>query len=82
MTDLQLPVKNYLNIEITPTGMHNAIYRTTDIFEPNFKRIKNRVRKSKYARSDETSQSFNGERYFLWNISTKKDVLAVEVQKY
>lgn len=69
--------KECFNMEITPGGIHNAIYRTTTIFEPYFKRIKNRVIKSNYVRSDETTYPFNGLRYWLWNISTKKDTIVL-----
>jgi hypothetical protein len=69
--------KNCFGIEITPAGIHNAIYRAARIFEPYFRRVKNRVIKSKYVRSDETKYSYNWKRYWLWNISTKKDTIVL-----
>lgn len=69
--------ENCLNVSITHTGIKDAIYRAAGLFEPNFRRIRSRVSKSKYARSDETSYSFNGEKYWLWNISTKRDTLVL-----
>ena len=69
--------ENCLNVSITHTGIKDAIYRTAAAFEPNFERIRDRVNRSKYARSDETSYSFNGEKYWLWNISTKRDTLVL-----
>lgn len=64
-------------ISISPGGLHNVIYRTARLFRPNFEKIKKRVIKSKYVSSDETSYSFNGKKHWLWNISTKRDVLVL-----
>lgn len=69
--------ENCLNVPITHTGIKDAIYRTVGVFEPNFRRVWNRVSDSKYARSDETSYSFNGQKYWAWNISTKMDTLVL-----
>ena len=69
--------KNCFGIDITPAGVHNVIYRTARIFETYFRRIKNRVTKSKYIGSDETKYSYNGCKWWLWNISTEKDVLVL-----
>ena len=35
------------------------------------------MKKSKYARSDETSYSYNGKKYWLWNISTCNETLVL-----
>lgn len=56
-------------IEITPKGMHDVIYRSAEIFEPDFRKIEEAVRHSKYTRSDETSYPFNREKWWVWNIS-------------
>lgn len=69
--------ENCFGVGISPAGIHNVIYRTAKIFQPNFERIKRRVSKSKHAQSDETSQSFNGKNWWLWNFSTKNDVLVL-----
>lgn len=66
---------NCFDMDITPAGIHNAIYRTAEIFEPYYNRIENRIVRSEYVRSDETKYSYNGERYWLWNISNRKDTL-------
>lgn len=70
-------ISTFMGFPITPKGIEDAIYRTAKIFEPNFERIKNRIKRAKYARSDETSYSFNGKPYWLWNLSTIKDTLVV-----
>lgn len=64
-----------LETKISQAGVHNVIYRTAKIFKPNFKRIEKRVKKTNYAKSDETSYPVNGEKWWLWNISTTKDDL-------
>lgn len=69
--------ENCFGISITPAGLHNATYRTAEIFRPTFERIERRVRKAKSVGSDETGQSFNGEKWWLWNLSTEKDVLVL-----
>jgi len=69
--------KNCFGVEITPGGLHNAVYRNSAIFQPCFDGIAKRVSRSKYARSDETSYPFNGENYWMWNISTAKDTLVL-----
>jgi len=61
------------NIPISTPGLNEAIYTTSDIFEPNYNRIKSRVKASEYLGSDETRYSD----YWLWDISTLKDVLVV-----
>ena len=66
---------NCFGMNISAGGIHNCIYRTVGVFEPYYRRIRNRVAKSQYVRSDETTYPFNGEKHWLWNISTKKDVL-------
>ncbi len=63
--------------DISPGGIHNVVYRAVDAFKPYLGRIAGRIKKSKYAGSDETTYSFNGRKYWLWNISTKKDVLVL-----
>ena len=68
---------NSLKIPITAGGLQNIIYRTAKIFEPDFAEIKGNVKKSKYARSDETSYSYNGKKYWLWNISTCNETLVL-----
>ena len=55
---------NLFEMKITAAGIHNAIYRTANIFEPTFEGIKNEIMNSKYVRSDETSYPFNGENWF------------------
>lgn len=67
--------RNCFDMDITPAGIHNAIYRTAGIFEPYYNRIESRLIKSRYVRSDETKYPFNGEKYWLWNISNAKDTL-------
>jgi len=74
---LSLISKNCFDMTLSAAGMHNCIYRTAGVFEPYFRRIRNRVTKSGYVRSDETSYPFNEEKYWLWNISTPKDVLVL-----
>jgi transposase len=69
--------RNCFTMNISTAGIHNVIYRTAGIFEPNFNRFWNRLAKAKYVKSDETAYSFNGKRYWLWNISTVKDVLVL-----
>lgn len=58
---------------ITPSGIMNAVYRTSKTFEPEFEVIKENVKKSDYAGSDETKYSDS----WLWNISTRTDVLVL-----
>ena len=51
--------ENCFDTKISPGGLHNVIYRTAkNIFHPNFNRIKRRVIKSKYVKSDETGYPF------------------------
>ncbi len=69
--------ENCFGINISPGGLHNVVYRTAGIFQPNFDGIKRRVAKSKYARSDETGYPFDGKCSWLWNISTERDVLVL-----
>ncbi|MEW6222230.1 MAG: IS66 family transposase [Candidatus Hadarchaeota archaeon] len=69
--------ENCFCMPITPKGVEDAIYRAAEVFEPNFRRIRSRVGRSKYARSDETTYSFNGEKYWAWNISGKRDTLVL-----
>ena len=45
---------NLFGVPITQGGMHNAIYRTAQIFEPTFEEIRQQIRESNYVRSDET----------------------------
>lgn len=60
---------NLFEMKITAAGIHNAIYRTAEIFEPTFEEIRNEIINSEYVRSDETSYPFNGENWWLWNLS-------------
>lgn len=60
---------NLFEMEITAAGIHNAIYRTAEIFEPTFEEIRNEIINSEYVRSDETSYPFNGKNWWLWNLS-------------
>jgi len=71
--------ENCFDTRISTAGIHNVIYRTAGVFEPYFRRIKNRVAKSDYVRSDETTYPFDGEKkkHWLWNISTIKDSLVL-----
>lgn len=69
--------ENCFGVGVSHTGIQNAIYRTAAAFEPNFERIWGRVSESKYVRSDETTYSFNGKKYWLWNISTENDTLTL-----
>jgi len=69
--------KNCLGIPITPSGLHNVIYRTAEIFEPDFDEIRETVKESEYVGSDETKYSFNGKTNWLWDISTLEDVLVL-----
>lgn len=69
--------KNLFNMNITPAALHNIIYRNAKIFEPRFEKRKKVIAKSRYVRSDETSYSVNGKRWYLWNISNDKDVLVM-----
>lgn len=68
---------NLFGMPITEGGLHNVIYRTAGILQPYFDGISKRVMKSKYARSDETSYSFNGKNWWMWNISTMEDTLVL-----
>jgi hypothetical protein len=68
---------NCFDMPITPKGVEDAIYRAAGLFEPDFRRVRSRVSRSKYARSDETSYSFNGEKHWLWNISAGEDTLVL-----
>lgn len=71
-------ISRYLfHVDITAAALHNIIYRNAKIFDPKFERRKRRVAKSRYVRSDETSYSVNGKRWYLWNISNDKDVLVL-----
>lgn len=69
--------ENCLNVPVTHTGIKDAIYRAAGLFEPDFRRVWKRVSKSKYVRSDETSYSYNGKKYWLWNVSTERDALVL-----
>lgn len=60
---------NLFGVPITQGGMHNAIYRTAQIFEPTFEEIRQQIRESNYVRSDETLYPFNGRNWWLWNLS-------------
>lgn len=72
---LSLISRNCLGVEISPPGIMSSVYRAAEIFEPYYNRIEGRVIGSDYVRSDETRYPFNGESYWLWNISTPKDTL-------
>lgn len=69
--------ENLFNVNITPAGVHNAIYQTSGIFENDFQKIKTNITKSNYVRSDETGYSVNGKNWFLWNLSTPKEALVL-----
>lgn len=69
--------RNCFEIDVTPAGIHNAIYRTANMFETRFNRIKNRVIKSDYLGSDETCFPFNGKRNWLWIYTTLRDTLVL-----
>lgn len=69
--------ENLFGVNITPAGLHNAIYKTSGIFEDDFQEIKNDITKSKYVRSDETGYPVNGKNWFLWNISSPEEVLVL-----
>jgi transposase len=69
--------ENCFDMPISPKGVEDAIYRTAAVFEPNFRKIWRRVSKSNYVRSDETSYSFNGKRWWNWNLSTHCDALVL-----
>ncbi|MBU4246600.1 MAG: transposase, partial [Nanoarchaeota archaeon] len=58
-------------------GIQNVIYRNAKTFKPEFNKIWKNVSESKYAKSDETGYSFNGERYWVWNISAGNDTLVL-----
>lgn len=70
-------ISRFMGFDITPSGVHNVIYRTARTFKPYYNGIRRRVKNSKYARSDETSYPFNREKYWLWNLSTPKDTLVL-----
>ena len=69
--------ENLFGVNITPAGVHNAIYKTSGIFEKEFQEIKTNITKSNYVRSDETGYSVNGKNWFLWNLSSLEDVLVL-----
>lgn len=69
--------ENCFGIPVTPAGLHNVIYHNTHILQPYFDGIAKRVARAKYVRSDETSYPFNGENYWMWNVSTRKDTLVL-----
>ncbi len=69
--------KNGLDMFVSPAGIHNAIYRNAKPFKQEFEEIYERVSNSGSARSDETSYSFNGKPYWLWNISAGDDTLVL-----
>jgi hypothetical protein len=68
---------NLFDMEITPGGLHNVIYRTAQIFEPTFDEVKDEIAVSPYVRSDETSYPFNGDKWWLWNLSNQNSTLVV-----
>lgn len=74
---LSMISKNCFGVQITPAGLHNAIYRTAGIFENEFDGIKESVKNSEYAGSDETKYSFNGKTNWLWDIGTETDTLVM-----
>jgi hypothetical protein len=74
---LSIVSKNCFSTPITPAGLHNTIYRTAGVFKPHFERIEKNVSKSKNVKSDETSYSYNGEKWWLWNISSNPDTLVL-----
>ncbi|MEK6921603.1 MAG: transposase, partial [Nanoarchaeota archaeon] len=62
-----------LDTSISPSGLMNVIYRSSKTFESGFEDVKENVRLSDYAGSDETKYSDS----WLWNISTRTDVLVL-----
>lgn len=64
--------KNLFHTEITPAAIHNILYRNAKIFKPQFERRKRTLARSRYVRSDETSYSVNGKKWYLWNLSNGK----------
>ena len=55
--------------DLTQKGMEDVVYRSAEIFEPDFREIEDAIKRSKYTRSDETSYPFNREKWWAWNIS-------------
>lgn len=68
---------NGFKMPVSVGGIQNAIYRTARTFKPEFNEIWKNVSESKYAKSDETTYSFNGKPYWLWNISAGCDTLVL-----
>lgn len=67
-----------LGIELTRKGMEDVVYRSAEIFEPDFKNIEDAIKHSKYIRSDETSYPFNKKKWWAWNISNgMENVVAI-----
>ena len=58
--------KNCFCMDISPSGVQGVIYRNSEIFESKFEEIKENVRNSDYAGSDETKYSDSGTK---WNCS-------------
>jgi len=60
-------------IDITPKGLHDLIYRTANVFEPDFQDIKNAVSKSDFIRSDESGYpcyvGLTQKKSWVWNVS-------------
>ncbi len=68
---------NGFKMPVSVGGIQNVIYRNAQTFKPEFNKIWKNVSESKYAKSDETGYSFNGERYWVWNISAENDTLVL-----
>ena len=58
-----------LGVPITPAGVMEAVYRSAHAFQPFYDDVSESLPSSSYARSDETSYSYNGEKHWLWNFS-------------
>lgn len=76
----RIPFDNLANIsgscfgiDITAKGLHDLIYRTADIFEPEFQAIKSAVSDSRFIRSDESGYpcyvGTTQKKSWVWNIS-------------
>lgn len=68
---------NCFRMGITPAGLHNALYRNVRPFKPHFEKIRANVSNSKSVKSDETGYSYNGKKWWLWNISSGPDTLVL-----
>lgn len=67
-----------LGVPITPSGLMEAVYRSAHVFQPFYDETGESLPSANYACSDETSYSFNGSKYWLWNFSNH-DVSFVKI---